>query len=350
MIKARISLLVSTLLTAFGTLCAQTTSFAFAGDIMMGTTFPDDSKGIYLPKNDGRNLFDDVRLITRSVDVAAGNLEGVFMEPGGKAKKCSDPSVCYVFRMPPSYVANLTDAGFDFMSVANNHVNDFGAQGMKSTYATLSGADLASAGLTGINESAIIERAGKKIGFAAFSPSAGTLNMLDISSAKRIISNLDSICDLVVVSFHGGAEGPKVSHVPHAMEEAFGYKRGNVEAFARAAVDAGADIVYGHGPHVVRAMEIYNGHIIMYSLGNFCTPYRVNLAGICGYAPLVTVDIDDTGKFVKGHIHPFIQQRGQGPLKDDTGKVIKQIRNLSISDFPATYPHIEDNGVILPRN
>lgn len=346
----RIFLLTSVIVLAAGAALAQNTTFAFAGDIMMGTTFPDDSGNSFLPQNDGKALFNDVREIIQKAHVAAGNLEGVFMEPGGKSKRCSDSTICYIFRMPPPYVRNLKEAGFDFMSVANNHVNDFGTEGMKTTFATLSGAGIAAAGLNRIAETAIIKRNGKRIGFTAFSPSAGTLSILDIKNAKRIVSRLDSICDLVVVSFHGGAEGAKTSHVPHAMEEAFGYKRGNVEAFARAVVDAGADIVYGHGPHVVRAIEIYKGHIIMYSLGNFCTPYRVSLAGICGYAPLVTVEVNDAGKLVRGRIHPFVQKRGLGPLKDNTGKVINRMRELSKADFPSTCPRIEDNGVILPRN
>lgn len=326
---------------------ARTLSFAFVGDIMMGTTYPEEPRGAYLPPDSGRQLFADVAGILRSADIAAGNLEGTLLDGGGTVKKCKDPKICYAFRTPTPYVRNLTDAGIDFVSVANNHINDFGAAGIVSTLRTLDDAGIRYAGLRRDGaRTATLERKGLRIGFAAFSPSGGTMSINDLVLLRNTVKELKSDHDIVVVSFHGGAEGPAYSHVPHASETAFGENRGNVEKFAHTAVDAGADIVYGHGPHVARAAELYKDRIIFYSLGNFCTPYRVSVAGISGHAPVAEIEVDSDGKFLRGKIHSFIQHRGKGPRADVSGSVAAQIRRLSREDFPASRLQIAPDGIL----
>lgn len=323
-----------------------TLSFAFAGDIMMGTNYPESPAGAYLPANDGKELFRDAAELLRNADIAAANLEGTLLDSGGTPKKCSNPSVCYAFRMPTRYVSNLTDAGIDFVGIANNHINDFGPVGLASTKKTLTDAGIAFAGLQAGPRTATLERNGFKIGFAAFGHSKGTMSINDLETVRRTVAELKKNHDIVVVSFHGGAEGPKYSHVPHSTETAFGENRGNVEKFAHTAVDAGADIVYGHGPHVARAAELYKDHLILYSLGNFCTPYRMGLGGISGQAPLVTVTIDNEGKFKAGKIHSFIQQKGTGPRLDPNHSAAKQIKSLSAHDFPSSPLQIEPDGTL----
>lgn len=98
-------------------------TFAFAGDIMQGTTFPEDGVS-YLPSNDGKDLFKDVTEILSQADIAAANNEGTLLDRGGTVKRCGDPKLCYAFRTPTSYTSNLVNAGIDFMSIANNHIND----------------------------------------------------------------------------------------------------------------------------------------------------------------------------------------------------------------------------------
>lgn len=345
-IKSLISVILLTLSASSNaeTLARPHTTFAFAGDIMMGTSYPDDAKGAYLPREDGNHLFDDIKEISRRVDVAAANNEGVLIDTGGKAKFCGNSTSCFTFRMPTRFVKNLVDAGFDFMSVANNHANDFGPVGTKSTQLTLRNAGIAYAGFSKDCPTAIVVRNGKTIGFAAFGHSRGTASINDLEAMRRTVTRLDSVCDIVVVSFHGGEEGVRHSHVPFAAEHAFGERRGNVHEFAHAAINAGADIVYGHGPHVTRAMELYNDRLIMYSLGNFCTPYRMNINGLTGHAPLVEVCVDAEGRFQSGQIHPFIQVKGEGPRHDRSGAVIEQLRRLSHEDFPQSPLRISDSG------
>lgn len=329
---------------------AVTLTFAFTGDIMMGTTFPDSVRGSHLPPEGGRRLFADAKPVLARVDIAAGNLEGSFLDGPGRRRKMNNPATYFVFRMPTSYVSNLTDAGFDFMGLANNHINDFGEPGRRSTIATLSNAGMAHAGLKGRCEYALLQRKGKVVAITQFGHGGNNLDVNNLDELRRVVGQMRDTADVVVVAFHGGAEGKSHQHVPHAPEMFVGERRGNVEQFAHAAIDAGADIVYGHGPHVPRAAELYKGHIIFYSLGNFCTPYRMGISGVSGYAPLAEVTVDaSTGEFLSGRIHSFIQQRGRGPRADSTNAAAGLMRRLSAEDFPGSPLVISSDGELSVR-
>ncbi len=328
------------------TLSNELTSFAFMGDILMGSSYPDSISNAYLPAKNGADLFKNCENLIKNVDVACGNHEGTLIDIGGKPKLCSNPKTCFTFRTPTSYVKNLVNAGFDFMNIANNHINDFGNMGRISTQLTLKNAGIAYAGLVNDCPTAIIVRNGKKIGFASFGHSRGTCNLNDLNLVRSTVSELKKNTDLVVVTFHGGEEGSAHNRIPFATEFAFNEQRGNVYEFAHAAIDAGADIVYGHGPHVTRAMELYNNRLIMYSLGNFCTPFRMNISGISGHAPLVTVNLLPDGTFHSGQIHPFLQVKGHGPKPDPSGSVINNIRRLSKLDFPDSPLVISPTGAL----
>lgn len=323
-----------------------TLSFAFMGDIMMGTTYPDSIHGSALPANDGANLFDDARTVTERVDIAGGNLEGSFLDGPGRRRPMRNPKTYFVFRMPTKYVSNLIDAGFDFVGIANNHINDFGHPGRTSTMRTLRDANLPVVGLKDSCETAIIERKGLKIGVTQFGHGGNNLDVNNLAELKRVIEDLRSRADLVVVSFHGGAEGTAYLHVPHKAETYLGENRGNVERFAHTAIDLGADIVFGHGPHVPRAAELYKDRIIFYSLGNFCTPYRMGIAGATGYAPIAEVVVSSNGEFLSGKIHSLLQHRGIGPRFDKNNSAAKLIRKLSEEDFPDSPLKIADDGTL----
>ena len=325
---------------------AKTLSLAFVGDIMMGTTFPDSIHGTHLPANGGRNLFDEAKDVLSRVDVACGNLEGIFLDGPGRRRKMTNPKTYFIFRMPPSYVDNLTAAGIDFMGMANNHVNDFGEPGRVASMATMKKAGLAHAGLKGRCEIAVLERGGLKVALTQFGHGGNNLDVTDLDELRCVVKTMRDTADIVVVAFHGGAEGASHQHVPFKMETYVGEKRGNVAEFAHAAIDAGADVVYGHGPHVPRAAELYKGHIIFYSLGNFCTPYRMGIRGVSGYAPIAEIKIDADGKFISGKIHSMIQQHGKGPRKDATNAAAKLMKRLSATDFPKSALRIADDGTL----
>lgn len=107
-----------------------------------------------------------------------------------------------------------------------------------------------------------------------------------------------------------------------------------------------ADVVFGHGPHVVRAVELYKEHFIAYSLGNFCTPYGMNLLGISGYAPILELSLTRDGRFFAGQLHSFVQRRGVGPQPDFQHRAAKEIKRLTALDVPETPLIISDYGLI----
>ncbi len=316
------------------------------GDIMPGTDYPDDR---YLPPgNDCAALFAPVADILRSADVTFGNLEGVFCPEGGTPKKCNDPNTCYVFRMPVEYLDCILSAGYDVLSTANNHVNDFGYAGRKSTTAVLRESGVAFAGLKD-NPATIFTKDSVIFGFAAFAPHTGTADLKDYEGAAEIVRKLADTCDIVIVSFHGGAEGRDHQHVPCTDEMYLGYNRGNVCRFAHAVVDAGADVVFGQGPHVTRAMELYRGKLICYSLGNFCTYARFNLSGPNGIAPIVKVSLSPEGDFLGGRIISVYQPGEGGPRPDPENRALKKLIELTNEDFPDGKLQIDLSGEISVR-
>ena len=319
---------------------------ALTGDVMIGKAYP-DTKGIVLPASAGIFL-SDVAPVLRDADLTIGNLEGALLDEGGKSKKKGRKGT-YSFKMPTRYVNDLKAAGYDVFNVANNHSNDFGMFGRMSTELTLSNAGLSFCGFAPDYEYTTVLRNGLKIAVCSFSHSSISPSINDIQHAISTISQLKSQNDIVIVTFHGGAEGAKYSHVPFEMEMFMNEKRGDVHQFAHACIDAGADIVFGHGPHLPRAMELYNGHLVAYSLGNFCTPHCVSVAGVLGYAPLLKVDLGNDGRFVGGRIYSFRQSYGIGPRVDENNRAAKEIARLTLADFPATSLIISDDGTLSQR-
>jgi len=313
------------------------------GDVMLGSNYPTAE---YLPPNRGRDLMKEVEPILRDADVTFGNLEGAILDTGPTAKNCER---CYAFRMPEYLADNLVTAGFDVMSLANNHSRDFGQAGIESTLAALGERNIRAAGLENGHESVRFESAGVRFGFAAFAPNIGTVKITDLPRAKAIVRGLDAASDIVIVSFHGGAEGNEYVHVPRTTEVFYGENRGNVHAFAHAVIDAGADIVFGHGPHVTRAIELYKDRFIAYSLGNFCTYGRFSLQGETGVAPIVRLEVDPSGRFVSGTITPIVQIKNDRVKIDPQKRAIASIQRLTREDGFDGNVRITDDGRILEK-
>lgn len=323
-------------------LLPDTITLAAVGDIMMGTNFPNTS---YLPRDTGRFLWDDVRDILSNADITFGNLEGTILNEGGEQKTCNNPKLCYVFRSPEYLAENFRESGFDLLSVANNHANDFGNTGRLNTQRVLDSLGIAHAG--SIDQPFTIQKIGQvKIGFCAFAPNRGTMSIHQTEKIKATLLHLDSLTDIVIASFHAGAEGSKHQHVTRKREIYYGEDRGNVYDLAHFMIDNGADVVLGHGPHIVRAIEVYQNKMIAYSLGNFLTYGRFNLRGLAGEAPLLELKINAKGDFLTGQIHAFRQSYTLGPRKDVHLSAIKTIQLLSLEDFPENPVTIDDLGII----
>ncbi len=326
-------------------------SIAAVGDIMLGSPFPNDTR---MPPNDGADILAAVAPILSAADIAFGNLEGPMVDSGESTKcrppKPGQPVRCFAFRMPTRYGKYLKEAGFDVLSLANNHALDFGTAGSSSTRRTLDELGIKHAGSDKLQYStAYLEARGKTIAFIGFAHNAVVPNVNDLVTARRLVAEADKKADIVVVSFHGGAEGTGNQNVPQKTELYFGEKRGNLPLFSRTVIDAGADLVLGHGPHVLRGIEMYKGRLIAYSLGNFATYGWFRLEAETALTAILEVELDGEGKFVSGRIHSG-KQEGRGiPVIDRSGEAIMKIRSLSNADFPATAPNIADDGTITVK-
>lgn len=320
----------------------DTISVAAVGDMMLGTSYPTNYT---LPPDSARNSFATVIPELKNNDIVFGNLEGTLLDGGKPSAYKKKLETAYLFRMPTGYGQVFKDAGFNLISLANNHITDFGDDGVNSTMHTLDSLGIHYAGLESRPDTVFTIK-GIRYGFCAFAPNAHTVPILLLDNAAKIISALKQRADVVIVSFHGGAEGAQYEHVPRAMESYIHEKRGDVYAFAHNAIDAGADLVLGNGPHVSRAMELYKGRLIAYSLGNFCTYKSVSVAGVCGLAPLLKVKLNKKGEFLNGRLVAFRQTHAEGLIRDTTNKVIARIKALTDADFPESGLVIGEDGIV----
>lgn len=313
------------------------------GDIMLGTNFPDDR----LAPNDGEQLLNAVSPVLNNADITFGNLEGVLIEGGEAAKKCKNSTSCYIFRSPPHYAKYLKSAGFDVLSLANNHARDFGEEGRTASMQALAAVGLHHTGRVG--DIARWQVKGVMITWVAYAPFGGSYDLLDIPLAVKQVKEFAKNNDLVLVSIHAGAEGKDVEHLPFKEEMFYGENRGDVVKFSHAVIDAGADLVIGHGPHVPRALEVYKNRLIAYSLGNFTTYQGIRITGNYGLAPILNVTLSADGHFIEGQIISARQYRPKGTQLDKSQEAGKLIKKLTQDDFPDTALEFFENGVIKPR-
>ncbi len=233
----------------------------FVGDIMM-------DRGIRakVKKNHGDYLFPFVHMIDRlsSADITFGNLEGPVSDVGSRSGSI------YSFRMDPMVTQALYDVGFDIVSLANNHMGDYGREAMEDTMRRLHNAGIQYTG-AGLDKKeaydvTVIERGNTKIGFLGFSDIGPRWMQAGDKSSGIAIAGIEIInksvrqardkTDILIVSFHFGEEYKTRSQIEQQI-------------LARKAIDAGADIVIGHHPHVAQEIEQYKNGVIAYSLGNF---------------------------------------------------------------------------------
>jgi len=312
----------------------ETVSIIGVGDIMLGSNYPSEK---YLP---GKNILTNVEDIIKNADITFGNLEGTVLNSGGTPKTGKN---CFAFRMPDSYVQYLKDAGFDILSLANNHSCDFGDVGKKNTMAVLKQDGIYFAGLREVPYT-VFEKNGVKYGFCAFAPNYS--GVMHFNEANNVIKHLNSQCDIVIVSFHTGAEGSAYQHITRKNEYFLGENRGNPYKIARDAIDNGADIIFMEGPHITRAVDIYKNRFIAYSLGNFATYGQFNTSGIYGISPIIKIFVNKQGEFQNGRIYSVKLVDKGVPVIDESGAVIQKIIDLTESDVPETQLIISDEGTI----
>ncbi len=312
------------------------------GDIIPGVDFPTNKLH---PQPE--TLFQGVTPYLQGADLVFGNFESTLTNHPYSAKDVSRPNI-FAFRTPPSYTRLLKEAGFNVLSVANNHSLDFTDQGFEDTIKNIEAAGMVAASRKG--EIAYTTVNDIPIAFIGFSTYSYHNSILDLDTAKALVEEAQENATLVVISFHGGAEGTGAIHVKNRTETFFGENRGNLVEFSRAMIDAGADLVLGHGPHVPRALEVYKGKLIAYSLGNFMGYRSFSTVAELGYSLILEAEIDLEGNFIGGQVIP-IHLNGQGiPSYDSQNRTVKLMQRLTKSDFPETSLSIEADGKIVKVN
>lgn len=332
------------------------------------------------PPDNGKQFVDSIAPYLDSVDICFGNLEGVFVNEDVKPQKCSESSRkahrCYEFGMPDTLAYTLQQLNVNIVSMDNNHNSDYGWKGVSHTKNHLDQYNIKYAAkkspvkitLTSKNDSTTITKDSILIDsiwcqrtttitieqidtvtivFVAFGHSSISYHVGDLQNTKEVIEELSKQYEIVVVSFHGGAEGLSAQHVKDTNETYYGENRGNIYRFAHTAIDAGADLIIGHGPHVLRAIELYNNRLICYSLGNFLTYGNVNIKGLKGLGAIMDIEINNqTGEFESGRIIAT-RQVGRGiPTPDDSKESIGVIKKLTEVDFPNGNLIFEEDGSI----
>ncbi len=277
-------------------------------------------------------------------EIVFGNLEGTLTT--ATTSKCgpSGSTDCFAFRDPPSYAKYLRAAGFTILNDANNHSFDFGPAGQAQTVASIHAAGMAQTGLPG--EITLVHAGSIPVAFLAFAPYTYDANLLDLGIARHMIETARRQARVVVVYMHAGAEGADADHVTGGEEYFLGEDRGNAKAFAHMAIDAGASLVIASGPHVLRGMQFYKGHLIAYSLGNFANYGDFASGGVLSMSVILHVKLSATGAFESGRIDP-VEIVGEGQ-PEPGGAAVSFVAGLSAQDFRDSAAHFSPSGVITP--
>jgi poly-gamma-glutamate capsule biosynthesis protein CapA/YwtB (metallophosphatase superfamily) len=303
------------------------------GDIVMGSA-------PQLPPKAGSGFFGEVDSELAG-DVVLGNLEGVLTTETGSACDAGETG-CGAYRLPPLYAGWLKQAGFTTLNLANDHAFDFGRDGLRETVRTLDRAALLHTGRPG---EVAYQRVGElTVAVVGFAPYRWSQSLTDIAAAARLVHEADESADIVIATFHGGAEGAGEQRVVPGPEVVAGKDLGDPVTFAHAVVDAGADLVVGHGPRVLRGMEWYEGRLIAYSLGSFAGYAVRPLGGPLSVGAILRLTLRDDGRFESGILVPT-RLAGRGvPELDPDEQAHAAVRELSRLDFGARGASIAPTG------
>jgi hypothetical protein len=333
---------------------ADAVTLSGVGDVIMG------SAPNHLPPHGGAGFFDPVKSALAS-DLVMGNLETPLTDPTGKVKcgtvtptpspgnptpKPVPAPGCYQFSLPPSYADNLRDGGFQLMNLANNHTNDMGPIGLTNTRNALTADGIGYTGAPG--QITVVDVKGVRVAVLGFSVYSWTQNLNNISGSAALVRKAKQQADLVVIQMQAGAEGADKAHVKPGHEIFLGEDRGDEIAFTHAMIDAGADVVFGHGPHIMRGMQFYKGKLIAYSLGNFCGYGVLSSSGYQGVGGVLKVTLTRTGGWVGATLVGTQMVHGGMVEPDPKQRAIDFVNGLSQTDFGATAAHIAADGSITP--
>jgi hypothetical protein len=331
------------------------------GDITLGTNL--DTTWVHtararlgrrvpsLPPPD--SLVEPLRPLVADADIVLWNVEGAIGDGPINRRKCAPRSTaCYAFRSPEASadaLRQVADGAEVVANVANNHARDDGDVGRRNTIRHL---ESAGARVTGADTLATVVATveGDTVAFLGFAQWAGP-DPRNLAAVRRHVARAAERWSRLVVTMHMGAEGRGHQRTPDRREIFYGEDRGNVVAFARTATDAGADLVVGHGPHVMRAVEWRGDALVFYSLGNLLTYGPFSLVEPLNRGALACAVLDDEGRVLSAQLRSTRQLPPGQVQPDDTGRAAALADSLSALDFPDTGARIDPatGEVLRPR-
>lgn len=317
----------------------STVTIAWGGDTVLGSTYG-------LPPGRGRALLVNVAGIFRRADIGFVNLEEALSD-GSPAKCGPGSSNCFAFGAPTTFATALPASGIRIVNLANNHAADYGTAGEASTIAALRKARVAWTGKPG--QIKILRVNGIRIAFLGFAPYPWASRLERIGDAVKLVRRAAARADLVVVAMHAGAEGAGATHVPRGTEYYLGENRGNSRAFAHAVVNAGADLVVGSGPHVVRGVQWYHGRLIAYSLGNLAGWHTFGLGGTLSASAIFSVTLRADGTVARGRWTPLVLEGPGIPTPDPAKTSLRLVSELSRADFGSSAASFTSDGDLVPK-
>ena len=314
-----------------------TVTIAWGGDTVLGSTFG-------LPPDQGRVMLAHVAPVFRAADIGWVNLEEALSNTTTAKCAGATPGTCYAFGAPMSYARTLPASGIRIVNLANNHADDYGAAGQASTLAALRAAHVAWDGKPG--EIEVLRIHGVRVAFLGFAPYKWASRLDNIPAAVKLVKRAAAMADVVVVAIHAGAEGSTADHVPNGTEYFLGENRGNSRAFAHAVINAGADLVVGSGPHVIRGVQWYHGKLIAYSLGNLAGWHTFGMGGTLSESGIVTVTIRGDGSIAAGRWTSLLLEEPGVPVIDSGRESLALVQQLSREDFGAAAARFTADGTL----
>lgn len=301
------------------------------------------------PLPDPARLIAPLRPLVEDADVVLLNVEGAIGDSTPPFAKCGKKSTgCYAIRMPSAAAAairKVNERAIVVANLANNHARDAGAEGLEVTRRLLGEAGVV---MTGVDTLATVVEtpAGDTIAFLGFATSGPPNDARDLEAVRRHVERAVAAYRRVVVTMHLGAEGKTAQRTRDSVEIYFEAPRGNPVAFADVAAGAGADLVIGHGPHVLRAAEWRDGTLVLYSLGNLLTYGPFSHGEPMRRGAVACATVDGRGAVSEARLHPTVQTAPGRVASDRRRRAIALVDSLSKLDFPRTGARVERDGTI----
>lgn len=298
------------------------------------------------------SLLAPLRPLVADADLVLLNVEGA-IGAGPAPRKCGPRSTaCFAFRMPTRAAAALRALAPDSVpvvgNVANNHSRDTGDEGLEVTRRHLERAGIHVIGLDTLATPVATAR-GDTIALLGFYTSKDTPDARDLDAVRRHVARAVDRWGTVIVSTHIGAEGVSAQRTRDRREIFLRrIDRGNPVAFARTAFEAGATLVWGHGPHVMRAAEWRDARLAFYSLGNTVTYGPFSNGEPKNRGAIACATIDSAGHVSAAELRSTVQLAPGVVRPDPEARAAALVDSLGRLDFPRTGARVDREGRIAP--